>query len=387
MTQPADMIEIRLERPLYGGYCLGRHQGKAVMVPYAIPGETVAASITEDRKDFCFASITAIMEADPRRSRPDCPHFTRCGGCSYLHVPYEEELEFKKTILEDSLARIAGFSRGDVPKISVIQGDRHGYRSHATIKVRGGLPGFYRKGSNDFVQVGEGGCLLLAEPLNQWMRNNVSIPGDCRIALDASSNVISSFHADAIVVDNAGGLEYARGISSFFQANRLLRNRMLETVIQYAGLGGNGTFLDIGCGVGFFSLALAGYAVSGTGIDISGENIRWARHNAALNGIENVMFMAMPSNRIHPVRQRADVVVADPPRAGLDKKTRKTILALGSPVLVYVSCNPATFSRDARDIVNGGYALEQLTMIDMFPGTHHIELISRFSRGQVSPSA
>ncbi|HPV42774.1 MAG TPA: class I SAM-dependent RNA methyltransferase [Spirochaetota bacterium] len=387
MIKPADTIEIRMERAIYGGYCLGRHNGKAVMVLYAVPGETVAAIITEERKDFCFASLTSIIGADPRRCMPDCPHFTRCGGCSYLHVSYDTELEFKKTILEDSLTRIAGFSRDEFPEIAVINADRYGYRSHATIKVRQGIPGFYRKGSNDFVPVGESGCLLLAAPLNGWMRDNTPIPDDCRIAFDASSSVIASFHADAVVVDNAGGLEYSRAISSFFQANRLLRDRMLETVIRFADMGGAGTFLDIGCGVGFFSLALAGDAKLGTGIDISGENIRWARHNAARNAIQNVEFIAMPANRIHPGRMHADVVVADPPRAGLDKKTRKTILAMEPSVLVYVSCNPATFARDAKDFANGGYSLEKLTMIDMFPGTHHIELVSRFSRYNVNPSA
>lgn len=376
-----------LERPLYGGYCLGRRNGKAVMVPYAIPGETVAATITEERTDYCFAAIASIIHEDPRRRVADCPHFTRCGGCSYLHVPYDRELEFKKTILEESLTRIAGLSRGDIPETAVIHDDRYGYRSHATIKAREGIPGFYRKGTNDFVPVGESGCLLLAAPLNAWMRDSVSIPEDCRIAVDSSFNVISSLQGDAVVVDTAANLVFARAISCFFQANRFLRDRMLETVRNYAGTGRNGTFLDIGCGVGFFSLALAGDSESGTGIDISGESIRWARHNAERNGVKNVRFMTMPSNRIHPARLQADVVVTDPPRAGLDKKTRKTILALGPSVLVYVSCNPATFSRDAKDLVNGGYALERLAMIDMFPGTHHIEVISRFIRKAVNPSA
>ncbi len=357
------------------------------MIPYGIPGETISAAITDEKKDFCYASITSIREADPGRTVSDCPHFTRCGGCSYLHVSYERELEFKRLIVEDSLARIGGIPRGNGPVIDTIQAGRYHYRSHATLKAKDGFPGFYRKGTNDFVPIGESGCLLLAEELNAWLRRKEPLPGDCRIAVDASSSVITSFQKMPVVVDQAGDLVFKRPIGSFFQANRFLRNRMLEIVLNYAEIGGKKDILDIGCGVGFFTLALARASESGIGIDISSENIRWAMHNAEQNRIMNIEFTAMPSNRIHPGRLSADVILADPPRAGIDKKTRKTIMAMKPAVLVYVSCNPATFARDAKDFIGGGYILERLTLIDMFPGTHHIELVSRFINGVVSQSA
>ncbi len=357
------------------------------MVPYAIPGETVSVSITHDKKDFCFASIDTIIEKDHGRTRADCPYFTRCGGCSFLHVAYDRELEFKKIILEDSLVRIAGLGDGERPDIEVVHAGRYHYRSHATLKAKDGIPGFFRKGTNDFVPIGEKGCLLLAEELNIWLRENKSLPDDCRIAIDSSSRVITSFQKDPIVIDKAGGYIFTRTISSFFQSNSFLRDRMLEIVRNHADRCSFKTFLDIGCGGGFFSLALAGLVKSGTGIDISGENIRWARHNAKQNRITNVEFLTMPSNRIHPERLHADLIVTDPPRAGIDKQTRQTIMTINPSMFAYVSCNPATFSRDAKDFIRGGYTLEKLTLIDMFPGTHHIELISLFRRGTVSPSA
>jgi 23S rRNA (uracil1939-C5)-methyltransferase len=384
MTVPDTTILISLEKPVYGGYCLGRHNGKAVLIPYGIPGESVFATITAEKNDFCFASIAGINEKHQERITADCPHFTRCGGCSYLHVAYGQELQFKNSIVKDSLTRIAGLSEENIPDIVSIHAGRYNYRSHGTLKAENGNPGFHRKGTNDFVPIGKCGCLLLAEELNAWLNREEPIPDDCRIAVDASLHVVTSLQDDPVVVDTACGLTYARSINQFFQANRFLRERMIEIVRDYAGLERSEVFLDIGCGVGFFSLALAGHALSGTCIDISGENIRWAKHNARHNRITNLDFHTMPSNRLDPGRIHPDVIVADPPRAGIDKNTRKTIMAMRPSRIVYVSCNPSTFARDSKDFINAGYSLEQLTLVDMFPGTHHIELISRFGSSRIS---
>lgn len=378
MTLVNKTIIVTPEKPIYGGYCLARHQGKAVLIPHAIPGETVAAAIVEDKNDYCFGTITAIEKKSDSRIMPDCPHFTECGGCSYLHVSYEQELEFKKAVLSDCLERSARMAAGTIPPVDTVVSHRYHYRSHGTLKSNGGNPGFYRKGTNDLVSIRESGCLLLAEELNAWLQNSGTLPGDVRIAVDRAARVYSSIQDEAEIVETAGGLVFSRGINRFFQANRFLRERMQQAVAAAASLGSDESFLDIGCGVGFLSLPLAGSAGTGTGIDISRESIHWASYNARANGIANVAFRTMPSSRIHPGRLHSDVIVADPPRAGMDKKTRNTIIAMKPSRIVYASCNPSTFARDAGDFIAGGYSLDTLTFIDMFPCTHHIELVSRF---------
>jgi 23S rRNA (uracil1939-C5)-methyltransferase len=380
-------ITITLEKPVSGGYCIGRHMGKAIFVPFGIPGEVVSVSITDDRKDYSFASIENIIEQSVSRIIPQCPHFTLCGGCSYLHVPYEEELSHKRVIVEDNLERIAGLKADKIPAMDIVQDDRHYYRSHAALKAEKGWPGFYRKGSNEFVSIKNTGCLLLAGKINDWIRNEDFLHDDARIAVNSDSRIITSFSDDTVVEDRAGVFRFCRDINQFFQANRLIRERMIDIVIRYAGIGNNVNFMDIACGVGFFTLPLARGFGSGTGIDISEENIRWARHNSRLNGIDNVRFNAIASSRVHPGRHHSDLVVVDPPRAGIDKKTRRTIIAMDPHRIVYVSCNPSTFSRDARDFISGGYSLEALTLIDMFPCTHHVELISCFTKQSVNHSA
>ncbi len=371
-------ITITLDKAVYGGYAIGRHKGKAILVPYGIPGEIVSAAISEDKKDYAFASIETIIKESGSRIIPRCPHFTSCGGCSYLHVPYDDELSFKKKIVEDSLERTAGLRSNLAPPIDLVHDDRHHYRSHAAVKADHGRPGFYRNGTNELVSIGETGCLLLAREINDWIRHVKHLPDDSRIAVDSDGHVITSFATDTTVAERVGSFRFLRDINLFFQANLRLREQMLNIVIRYAGLKSGEAYMDMDCGVGFFTLPLAMASGSGTGIDVSVDNIRWAQYNSRLNGIRNVRFQAIASSRVHPGRHHPDPVVIDPPRAGIDKKTRKTIMAMAPSRIVYVSCNPATFSRDARYFLSGGYTLDALTLIDMFPCTHHIELISRF---------
>ena len=149
---------------------------------------------------------------------------------------------------------------------------------------------------------------------------------------------------------------------------------------EYSSLSGNDHFLDIACGTGLFALALGREGATGHGVDINRHSIEMARQNAKTNGIENITFKAQPSSEIHPTRYKPAVVIADPPRAGLDRRSRRTIGAMAPERIVYVSCNPATFGRDCRDFIKEGYELTTLTMIDMFPGTHHLEVIGKLER-------
>jgi 23S rRNA (uracil1939-C5)-methyltransferase len=374
-------LNLALEKPVYGGASLGFHNGKAVLVPFGIPGETAPVTIIKESRDYCIGKIEPLS-AGPSGARivPACANFTQCGGCSYLHVSYATEIMLKRRILEDNLARIAGLSGEAVPGIKIVSGPRFNYRSHAEIKVKGSVSGFFRKGSHDLIPIPETGCLLLPEEINGFVKSNRKIQNNYKVALDASGVVTASFHDTQVITEHAGGLILQRGINQFFQANRFLRQHMLETADSYAAVSADDNLLDIGCGVGFFILHLARNAMHGTGIDISRKSIRWAKHNAAMNSIVNVDFFTVPSSGIHPVRHYAGIAVIDPPRAGIDVKTRKTIRTMNPRRIVYVSCNPSTFSRDAKDFIRAGYTLEKITLIDMFPCTHHIELMSLFTR-------
>jgi 23S rRNA (uracil1939-C5)-methyltransferase len=373
-------ITLKIEKPAYGGSSIGFHEHKVILVPYAVPGDTLLVKINEEKKDYCVGNIESYISEEGARIKPACSNFKQCGGCSYLHLPYQAELMLKQIILKDNLSRIAGLPPESTPDIEILYRGRFYYRSHAEFKVNGGLPGFYRKGSNVHIPVSIEGCCLLAKEINSFIKNNI-LPGNgFKIAMDSNNRIATSFFDEPVVTEVVNGFSYKRGLDEFFQVNRFIRPDMMKIVGAYAALSQGDTFLDIGCGVGFFSLYLAGNSSHGTGIDINGESIRWAKHNARLNDVDNVDFLAVPASHIHPVRHYADVVVIDPPRAGMDRKTRKTIITMKPQRIVYISCNPSTFSRDAKNFIRAGYDLAKITLVDMFPCTHHIEVISLFNR-------
>ncbi|MBN2040779.1 MAG: class I SAM-dependent RNA methyltransferase [Spirochaetes bacterium] len=371
--------QIKIEKSAYGGDGLGFIDGKACFVQYAVPDDFVEIEIHKEKKDFSFGRIINIIKQSELRVKPECPNFGKCGGCDYLNISYDNELKIKKGILKESLTRTGRIPSEKIPELSVIKSSRYHYRSHASVKSLNSESGFYAKESNHLVTFPEKGCMLLAEPLINKLSSLQNMPEEFKISLSGDSQCLISFEKEKTVRENEYGLLFDRNIMLFFQANKFLRESMLRRVSEYAELSKDSNFIDIGCGVGFFSLFLADKANTGHGVDISRESIKWARHNAELNKITNITFEAKPASEIHPYRSEYDVVIADPPRAGLSVKARKTINAISAQRIVYISCNPSTFSRDASDFISSGYSLNKLTLIDMFPGTYHIELIGLFT--------
>lgn len=370
---------LTVQKPAYGGYGLCFDDGKATFVPYAYPGEKVKVRIVNEKKDFSFAEIDEILEKSPDRITPECENFESCGGCNYLSVDYNTEVNMKKEILKDSLTRTAGL-RDDTISINTICDKRFNYRSHATVKASNGSSGFYARESNRLVPFPEQGCKLLAEPLQNMIKSYHPKKKEYRSAMNIEGNVFVSEGKSLIISEREDDITYERDINLFFQANRFLRKSMLSLVREYASIDSSKTFLDIGCGVGFFSLFLANHAMNGKGVDRDRDSIKWARSNAVLNGIDNIEFSCVAASDIHPQQHHSELLILDPPRAGLDKKARKTIISMNPETIVYVSCNPATFARDIKDLLKADYSIEKLTLIDMFPGTYHIEVVALITR-------
>ncbi len=371
------IIEITIQKPAYGGYGLGFNNGKACFVQFAIPGEEVIAEIFSEKKDYCFGRIINIIKKSERRTIPECPNFGACGGCDYLNIDYKTELDYKKEILIETLRRTR-IDEKNIPEIEIISADRFHYRSHASIKSSKYAFGFYEKNSYRLKAFPEAGCKLLAEEIVLFLDTLQKTGGGIKIACSRRSGCISTYDSNKKIIESEVGIIYERGLHLFFQQNRFLRAKMVETVSQYAEPGKSKSILDIGCGVGFFTLSLAGSAERAFGIDINRESIKWAKHNARLNGIPNAFFKALPASGIGSLNESFDTVIADPPRAGLSAKTREALKKHAPERIVYVSCDPATFARDSRDFLENGYRLESLAMIDMFPATRHIEVIGLF---------
>ena len=365
---------LSIEKAVFGGYGLAFYNGKAVFVEKAAPDDLVYCDIYAEKKSHAFARIAGVVSQSGERVEAPCPAFNECGGCCYLCVSYETEIKYKLNIIREALKHTGGMN--DIPQIDVITGERFHYRSRARIKTDGRSCGFFERGTNKLSPFPAEGCLLLSKELMLLVK---PAPGIKELHISAGAGG-SEPPVDGLVKEEELGIVYERSVENFFQANRFLRGPMLRRVGEYAALSKEESFIDIGCGVGFFTLYLSSAAAFGKGVDINKGSIAMAKRNAVLNNTGNVDFEAAPSAAINPHRQKYDAVILDPPRAGLDKKSRRTVNAMKPERIVYVSCSPPTFARDASDFVRAGYALERLTFIDMFPCTQHIELISRFTR-------
>jgi 23S rRNA (uracil1939-C5)-methyltransferase len=377
--------EITITNIANGGYGIGRISGKTIFVDSAVPGDKLLVDIYREAKNYSFARTVEITDPSPLRTLPDCPNFNLCGGCDYLNVSYQTELDFKLRIVAEMLQRITGMNIEAIPEIDVISGSRFAYRSHAGIKLSGSEKGFFAKDSNIFVQFPDHGCRLLCDTLNEGIHklrvydNNP----EARIACDYLSCFISSTDTpDAYVEESVYNLKFRHDLSGFFQGNIFLREKMIKRVIEYADPSKNDIFMDICCGCGFFSLPLALKAKHGYGFDSDKRGIFNAVHNSMINKIENVKFEVRAESDIHPFRYKPDFIVVDPPRSGISKNGRKTINAIRPSRMVYVSCDPSTFARDTADFLKGGFTLGKLTMIDMFPCTKHIEVIACFNMNE-----
>ncbi len=377
-------MKIHITDTTFGGSGIGKIDGKVYFVDYSVPGDTLLVESFKDRKSFSYAKIKEIIEPSLQRVEPVCPNFSICGGCSYLNVDYNKEIEYKIAIFKNLLHRPGGLEEKDIPEIDIVKSERSGYRSHTLVKSEGEGFGLYKKRTNDVVPFPAQGCSILSSELNSYIKTleHKKMNYETRVASDYKKNL---FHdksdAPGFIDEKVNGITYRRELNGFFQANQFLRGKMLDIVKDYSSLTPEDEFIDIGCGCGFFTLYLAKFAAQGYGFDVDRKSIEHAKYNAIKNKIKNLKFYPLSSSDIHPHKIKPAVVIVDPPRMGLTKKTRHTINAMKPEKIVYVSCNPSTYGRDIKDFFAQGYTLDKITMIDMFPGTHHIEIITRLVQG------
>ncbi len=368
---------LQIEKPAYGGSCIGYHEGRIVFVNSSIPGETVDAEITLRKKDYFFADVKAVIEPSPDRIKPECPVYGSCGGCSYQHMSYRAELELKTDIIMNSLKRISGIDADSIPQIDIHSAERAGYRSHGRFTFSAGKAGFRIKSSNEIVALPPEGCMLMHPEINKALSGLSTAAPEFRAAVNKNGTVTTSMDERKLISEEAAGFRYERSIDNFFQANRFLRGKMIELVLDYIPPDAGGEFIDVACGTGFFTIPLSGIFSGGTGIDIDRKNIESAKKNAMLNSAENIAFISGDAAGLSASKGRYSAVVVDPPRTGLDRKTRAAVTRCAPETIVYVSCNPATFSRDAADFIAAGYAIEKMSFVDAFPFTYHIETVSK----------
>ena len=380
-----------VDKWVYGGEGLARIEGRVVLVPNVLPGESARIDSGKD----VHASLIEVLTPAAERVTPACPLFTTCGGCHYQHAPYEYQLARKVEILREQLQRVGKINfEGE---IEVISGPPLGYRNRAQFHIASGKIGYLAARSHELVPV-EGECPVSSPRLNQAlaeMRGRLSDPRFPRFVqalevftneTDVQINVIESERAVARRFyewcESKQAIDYTTAFGtfrvssrSFFQVNRFLVEKLVEAALPEQG---GESALDLYAGVGLFALPMARRFRSVTAVETGSS----AAHDLEFNASRAELAVKVEQARVEDYLERLQVapefVLADPPRAGLGKDVVGHLERLAPPRMTIVSCDPATLARDLAGL--SSYDIESLTMVDLFPQTYHLETIARLRR-------
>ena len=370
-------MQIKIEKLIYGGAGLARTDQGVVFVHRTAPGDVVEVELVKRKKDYANARIIRILEPSPDRQATTCPNYQNAGCCHWQHIQYSKQVEYKEAILRETLHRAGHIDwTGDIARIT---GPEFHYRIRASFHVTNGKLGFVRERSNVVVPIEE--CAALVPELNAWIPEaNELISNETEVdAVAGTGTVASTLQPSAPVRIDVNGVAYDVTPDAFFQSNRFLLDAFMNEVLDQAGASPK-YVLDLYSGSGFFSIPLAKRSTELIGLETSRSAVKAAKRNAKLNSVTNAEFYegdvdtALKDSQVHP-----DLVVMNPPRTGCGKGTAEKIAELLAPRVVYVSCNPSTFAREAVGFLAKGYTLDRITLIDQFPNTYHIEMAAQFT--------
>ncbi|HEY4687964.1 MAG TPA: class I SAM-dependent RNA methyltransferase [Anaerolineae bacterium] len=381
--QPSNQpVTLRLDAMAYGGDAIGRVDGKAIFVHGGIAGEVVRAEIVADRGRFAQARVVEVVEASPDRVTAPCPHFgfdaNACGGCHWQHIDYAAQVRFKTDIVREQLRRIGRI--GAVPVRDTIPNPHPwAYRNHVQFSVTAdGRPGFQAARSNRVVPVRE--CHIVEPPIAGWLKS-AGRQEASRVEVRSSDGGMAVWKPGVGASHlrfTVKGAVFRVSAESFFQVNTWLIETLVDWVVQGLELRGGESVLDAYCGVGLFARFIAPIARRVVGIESSQSAIADARVN--LGPFQNVELREGPVENELAGAGDLDAAIVDPPRSGCGPAVIEGLIAKRVRRLVYVSCDPSTLARDARQLIDSGYRLVDLQPLDMFPHTYHIECVAHFER-------
>ncbi|MEK6693168.1 MAG: 23S rRNA (uracil(1939)-C(5))-methyltransferase RlmD [Nitrospirota bacterium] len=423
------MIEVVVEKLIYGGKGLARHDGLALFVAGVLPGEKVNVEIKKKRKGFAETELINVINPSPDRITPPCRGEEECTGSSWSYISYPAQLKFKEEILLETLRKIGEIEPGDVfPIIPSPDTEHYRLRVQFNVRYKDSMPmiGFFREGTHQLVEIKNGfllhplinrtldGIRKIADklpPLKE-IHMNVSPEGEILVLffvnLESPPVLEPVFETLREEISEIAGiicyagrkkyevlgknflvlklndLTFQSTEGNFFQVNWEQNKNMIISILQLAELKGNEMVFDLYSGIGNFSLPLAKKAERVIGIESGYSAVEDARKNVESNGIKNIEFICDDVRKglkgLIEKKEKGNLIVLDPPRAGATKKIIDRVIALSPEKILYVSCNPTTLARDLGWLREGGYQLNRLQPIDMFPHTYHIEAIAEMVR-------
>jgi 23S rRNA (uracil1939-C5)-methyltransferase len=399
-NRPLVPIEVDITGFASGARGLGRlEDGRVVFVDYALPGERVVAEVTADRADYVEATAVRVLRASPERVAAPCRYYGRCGGCQLQHADYEEQLRLKAGIVREQLVRIGRFAESEAealvrPMLGMEEPWR--YRTHVRFTARrDGQVGFMQKGTHRFMRIEE--CLIASERVNEILGQvQDRTDGARQIAVRVGEHTGEEMVQPRLkwrrgsragrpesgqphYTETLLGQTYRISGPAFFQVNTQQAERLVSIALERALEVAPRIVVDAYAGVGTFAAQLAPRVEQVVTIEESAAAGGDAEVNlAAFANVTRVV--AKVEDALPGMEPSPDVVMIDPPRAGLARTVVEAIVASAAGRVVYVSCDPATLARDLRLFVDGGFAVREVEPVDMFPQTQHIECIATLDR-------
>ena len=385
----------------YMGRGVARIDNVVTFVSGALLGEIVEIELLKKGKKFNEGVVVKVIKSNENRIEPICQYYQECGGCDLMHMNYQSQLEFKKNKVITTLKKFANL---DLTVKDVVSADDiFNYRNKITFHINNDI-GFFKKKTNDFVCIDS--CLIcdkkINEILNQIKKLDLSEIKNIKIICSKNINEImliietnkdinipklKGIDSVYVLINNkyilkSGNKNIAEKMndlifyispSAFFQVNTNQAIKLYDKVKEYANLNKEDIVLDLYCGTGTIALYLSDSCKKVSGIEINEDAIKDSNVNKEKNNIRNAQFYALNANQfLSKIKDKIDVLVVDPPRGGLDNKTSNSILKLKPKRIVYVSCDVSTLARDLK-LLNEEYEVLDVTPVDMFPNTCHIE--------------
>ena len=379
---------LRIAKYAGEGTCIAYENEKVIFVRYVLPGELVRIKIYKETKDYGMGEPLEILEASPDRIKPECKYFGLCGGCDYQLLSYDKQIEIKTDLIVETFRRIGKIELNGLT--GVIRSPKpFYYRNTETFKVnpRRQTIGFFRKDTKFVVDTDA--CMLAMPAINQALADvrvqSVFPPYNMKVRTTDGGDTVVNFvktdkYEDRPVYETvkAAGREIKFKISkdSFFQVNNSMVPLWLEKIISFLDADGHERIFDLYCGIGLITLFVSYFARETLGVEIAKSSVADANHNVSVNGIKsNVQFIQASVEEKLPELGYADVMIIDPPRRGVDQAGIDVLLKMTPEKIIYSSCKPATMARDIS-LLSEKYELSQLWLCDMFPQTHHGELLA-----------
>lgn len=404
-----NLYEIMIERFDHDARGIGYIDGKITFVDNVIPGDKVIVDIVKSKKKYNIAKVVKILEYSDNRINSICPFFDRCGGCDLQHINYDYQLIFKENKVKDIITKFANIDSSKIKPILYINDNNFYYRNKVTFQVEKEI-GLFSKNSYKLVNIDK--CYIASNKINDILieiKNKVNLENIEQIIIRSSfynNNVMVIFvgknidlnnikkikdnvnsiyvkqndiynlvYGDTYLEEKLGNYIFEISPDSFFQVNPKMCVKLYDKIIEYGNFTGDEIVLDLYCGTGTIGIYISKFVKKVIGYEINKYAVKDAIVNAKTNLVDNIEFVCGSSElSFKNITDNIDIIIVDPPRSGLNESTIKGIISVKPCKVIYVSCDPVTLARDLK-MLSGFYEVMEITPVDMFPNTKHVESV------------